>query len=214
MRKYTTERGVAIKIIPIPLLLDQIRESHSRPEAPTYTEKLASGDVEVAIDAQAMAAAKEHNPEWYKEHQEAWEEYLAAAAISEAALNDRLMNAVALKGVDVEMPEDDGWVAEQEFLGMEVPDGALERRVHYFRTEVLGGPKDIIRVMALAAGSDVDEEVLARAVDSFRDYLQGNLAEGLTDQAGALEDEPEDGAVAGGGQIRPSTLNLLGVRPS
>lgn len=187
MKKYTTERGVEIGITPIPLLLDQIRNAHERPEVPTYTENLAGGEHEVELTEQEMDAAKEHNPAWYEEHREAWEAYQELWAASEAALNERLLDAIALKGVKFDMPEDDTWIEEQAFLGVNVPEGVIERRIHYFKTEILGGTKEIIRIMALASGADVNEEVLARAVDSFRDLLQGTVTQELGDQGGSVE---------------------------
>ena len=87
MKQYTTERGIKIGIMPIPLLLDKIREAHEGPPVPTYTEKTAGGDQEVELDADMMAAAEEHNPEWYKEHREAWEAYQELGAASETVLN-------------------------------------------------------------------------------------------------------------------------------
>lgn len=214
MKTYTTERGVTVSITPIPLLLDQIRNMHERPEVPTYAEKLAGGEHQVEMTAKEMEAAKVHNPDWYAEHAEVWEAYQEAWQESEAALNQKLLDAIALKGVRFDLPDDDLWVEEQTFLGVTVPESGLARRVHYFKTEVLGGPKDIIRVMAMAAGSDVDEEVLARAIGSFRGLLQGTEAEGLADQIGAVDHEPEAPPDAGSGKVRDGTVNLLGVRPS
>jgi len=202
MKQYTTERGIEIDIIPIPLLLDQIRNAHQHPPAPTYTEQTASGgEREVEITAEDMAAAKQHNPEWYKEHAEAWESYQAEREVSETALNEKLLNAVALKAVRVEIPDlwDGDWITEQQFLGLEPPENPLQRRVHYVKTEVIGGTRDVIRIMALASGAEVNEEVLARAESSFRDFLQGNLALGLADQAGSVAGQPAVDAAPDGG---------------
>ena len=53
--------------------------------------------------------------------------------------------------------------------------------------------------MALASGAEVSEEVLAMAADSFRDYLQGNLAEGLENQIRSVESEQATEPDAGSG---------------
>jgi hypothetical protein len=146
-----------------------------------------------------MEAARQHNPDWYAQHAEVWEAYQAEVEKSDAALNEKLLNAVALKGVHFEMPTDDDWLEEQAFLGVDVPSGKLERKAHYFRTEVIGGTRDVVRIMALAAGAEVSEEVLARAESSFRDFLQGNLDSGLDRQAGTVESEPAVDAAPGSG---------------
>jgi len=214
MKTYTTERGVTVSITPIPLLLDQIRNMHERPEVPTYAEKLAGGEHQVEMTAKEMEAAKVHNPDWYAEHAEVWEAYQEAWQESEAALNQKLLDAIALKGVRFDLPDDDLWVEEQAFLGVTVPESGLARRVHYFKTEVLGGSKDIIKVMVMASGGEVDEEVLARAVDSFRGLLQEAAVEGTINQVRAVDHEPEATPDAGSGKVRADAVNLLGVRPS
>jgi len=206
MKQYTTERGIKIGIMPIPLLLDKIREAHGGPAVPTYTEKTAGGDQEVELDADMMDAAKEHNPEWYEEHEEAWAAYLEERAVSDKALNDRIWNAVQLKSVRVDMPKDGSWAEEQAFLGLDVPEGAIERRIYYVETEIVGGPIDILNIMAMASGGEVSEEVLAQAEDSFRGLLQKEITEELTDQVGAMENEPETEPGASGGEVRESAV--------
>lgn len=200
MKRYTTERGMEVGITPIPLLLEKIRDAHDRPEPPTYAETTASGaERQVPMVASEMEAARQHNPDWYAQHADVWEAYQAEVEKSDAALNEKLLNAVALKGVHFEMPEDTDWLEEQAFLGVDVPAGKLERKAHYFRTEVIGGTRDVVRIMALAAGAEVSEEVLARAESSFRDFLQGNLDSGLDRQAGSVAGEPAVDAAPGSG---------------
>lgn len=200
MKRYTTERGIEIGITPIPLLLEQVRDAHQHPDPPTYTETTASGaERQVPMVAEDMDAAKEHNPDWYAEHAEVWEAYEVEREKSDAALNVKLLDTIALKAVKVDMPQDETWAEEQEFLGLTVPTSPLARRVHYVKTEVIGGTRDVVRIMALAAGAQVSEEVLARAESSFRDFLQGNLDSGLGGEAGALAGEPETDTTPGGG---------------
>ena len=205
MKKYTTERGIEISIIPIPLLLDRVKQRHyERMEeelpAPTYAETTASGkEHRVKMVEADMAAAKEHNPDWYAEHAEAWEAHQVLRDESETALNKKLMDAIALKAVKVDMPTDDLWVEEQMLFGLDVPESPAARRIHYVWTEVMGGSKDMVYTMSLAAGSEVSEEVLDQAADSFQSFLQGNLAEGLTNQARTVESKLATDPDAGGG---------------
>ena len=205
MKTYTTERGIEISIIPIPLLLDRVKARHyERQEeelpAPTYAETTASGkERQVKMIAEDMAAAKEHNPDWYADHAEVWEAYQAESEKWAAKLNERLMDTIALKAVQVEIPEDGTWAEEQAFLGLDVPDGELERRIHYVNTEVIGGQEDVITIMLMASGTEVTDEVLAAATDSFRGVLQSQVIAGLGDQAGTVESESEiDTAPSGG----------------
>ena len=187
MNEYTTERGVTIGWVPIPFLLDGIRATFraTEPPLPTYTETIIDAEGrehphEREITPQDAAAARRHNPEWWAEYAEAWAQYEADLADWTRRLNDAIWNAVALESLRVELPEDGAWADKQRrFLGMEVPDDPVERRLHYIRTEVIGGVRDYVKLTTLANGSDIEEADLAIAEDSFRYYLQGNLAAGL-----------------------------------
>lgn len=200
MKTYTTERGIKIRITPIPLLLDAIRTAHPRPGPPTYTENVAGQEVQVAMEPEDMAAAKEHNPDWYEEHREAWEAYLTEKRASDANLEEKMFDAVILEAVQVDVPEGDGWAKRLARFGVAVPDDEDERRLAYVKNVVIGGPKDILALTAIAGGADVSEEALAKAEASFRSYLQRNLTTELERQAGAVEgaEQPVSGDADGG----------------
>lgn len=171
--EYTTERGVTIEVRPVPLLLDKIRQAHPEPAAPTYTEHLAGGEVqEVPLTPATARAWQERDPDGWAPHAGAWAAYEAAMDARTKALNDVLWRAVMAKAVVVEMPAGDAWVREQESFGLTVPTGAAERKAHYIWTEVIGGTKDILRIMALAAGANLTEEQVSEAEASFWDTLQ------------------------------------------
>lgn len=186
MKTYTTERGIKIRITPIPLLLDAIRTAHQHPAPPTYTEDISGEVVDVAMTPEEMAAAKVHNPDWYEEHRAVWEAHQAEQAASDEVLNQKIFDAVALEAVQVELPEGDAWVKRLARFGIEVPEDEDDRHIAYVRNMVLGGPKDILAATAIAGGADVTEEDLAKAEASFRHLLQGNLAAGLEREAGTM----------------------------
>ena len=200
MRQYTTERGIKIRIAAIPLLLDAIREAHQHPEPPTYTEDVSGEMVEVAMTPEDMAAAKEHNPDWYEEHRAEWEAYQAEYRKSAEALNEKIFDAAALEAVQVDMPEGDGWVKRLARFGVAVGEDEDDQRIAYVRNMVIGGPKDILAVSAIASGADVTEDDLARAEASFRPLIQRLVLDGVTREAGALEggQQPLSGAEDGG----------------
>jgi hypothetical protein len=216
MNEYTTERGVTIGWVPIPFLLDQIRASFraSEPPRPTYTETIIDAEgrehsQEREITLQDAEAAREHNPEWWAEHADAWAQYQADLQAWTQRLNDKIWDAVALESLQVDLPEDGAWIDKQErFLDLQVPDDPTARRLHYIRTEIIGGIRDYVKLTALANGSDIEEADLAIAEDSFRYLLQGRLAAGLAQTrrrgAVAVVDEspgsaPADGAGVGEG---------------
>jgi hypothetical protein len=197
--EYTTQRGITVDIRPIPLLLDEVRKANPLPDAPTYTEKLAGGatqDVEIT-DADALAWAR-NDPDTWAPHAERWATYIQERDAAQGLLNDRIWLAVMRRAIVVEMPKDDAWVAEQEELGLTVPASPQERRLHYIRTEVIGGMADIWKITAIANGADLSEEALQLAEASFRHSLARTLLAGLADKAGAVAAGSAGRAHAGG----------------
>lgn len=200
-KRYTTERGVDIGIVPIPLLLDEIRRSHEArvKPVPTYTITTAAGDTETHPHNETTLQTAEERA--------AWAEYVESRDTAGDKLNDAIWLAVRLKAIKVELPKDNTWIAEQARMGMAVPEDPIDRRLHYIQTEVIGGVRDIVRLTAIANGADLDEEALSAAEDSFRRAMAGEVArafgpqpeaQGLAAQAGGLEHEPAAGADTGG----------------
>jgi len=173
MKEYTTERGVTIGIVPIPLLLGKIRESHPEPPAPTYTEHLAGGATQdVPITAEMAAVWMTDNPEGWAEHAADWLAYQDKLDERTRALNDALWKAVMRRAIVVTPPVDEAWIKDQNELGITVPPEGQARREHYILTEVIGAQGDMLRIMGMAAGADLTEEQLATIEASFWDTIQ------------------------------------------
>lgn len=171
--EYTTERGVTIEVVPIPLLLDKIRRAHPDIPLPTYTEHLAGGATqEVAITEKDAATWRTSDPESWQAHAEKWTAYETAARLRNRHVNDLLWRAILMRAISCQMPTDDKWADEQKSLGIDVPTDPTERRVHWLETEVIGGNHDIFRLSSLAGGLALDSEVLEAAEASFRGTLQ------------------------------------------
>lgn len=204
MIEYTTGRGVTIQIRAIPFMLDQIRKTHRErvPQPPVIVEHLAGGATQERTITPRMAEAmKELRPDDWAQYADAWAAYEEKRDGASQALEDAIWMAVALEAIQVDLPEDDAWAKRQKKLyGMEPPDDPELCRVHYIRTEVLGGTRDYIKITSIANGGDIDEEALAIAEDSFRRYLQGTLADGIARgrEPAAVEAGAPDGTGAGG----------------
>ena len=211
-RRYTTERGITIGITPIPLLLDKIREAHPMPDPPTYTEHTAGGGVQEVEITEAMAATwAARDPSTWAQHKETWAEYQAETDRRTTILNDALWRAVMRRAIQVDMPKDDAWAEDQALYGLTVPDDPAERREHYIWTEVLGGQRDILKVMGLAAGADLTEDQLEAVGATFWDTLQRPQAGGPADQGGAVDagapgDLDANGEGVGATAQQPRTL--------
>ena len=204
--EYTTERGITVNVTPIPMLLDEIRKATPGPAQPTYTEHLAGGATQEVVisDSDALAWARE-NPESWAEHAEEWATFERERDEAQSLINDRIQLAVYKRAVQVDLPKSDDWIQEQAELGLTVPDGKQERKLHYIRTEVIGGMKDVWKITALANGTDLSEEALSSAEASFRSELAGTLLKGLKDKARSLAAELAGGADESGEGMADTT---------
>lgn len=198
MREYITERDVTIGVVPIPLFLEEVRKAYPLPARPTYTEHLAgdaTNEVEIS-DAEAEVWA-EHDPDTWAEHAEKWADYISRRDAIQEKVNEAIWKAIMLRSLIVELPADDSWIQDQEELGITVPRSAKERRIHYIKTEVVGGMRDIIRLTAIANGANISEEALSLAEDSFRNSLARSLTEGLAGKGRVVGAGNTGGAGAG-----------------
>lgn len=189
MNQFTTSRGFEITFKPIPqMLIDRVRTLHKQPEPPFYEVKTVSGAVEKhAHDETTLETDADRA---------AWAEYQKQIADTNEKTNRAFMRLVFLRGVEIEMPQDDTWAREQKLLGIEIPDDPLERKLHWIETEVVATIADAEHITrgALEA-SGIPQEALAQADATFRHSPQRDAVEPTPDSSGQVDD---DGAVRGG----------------
>lgn len=161
-KTFTTKAGLELILVPIPpLLLEQVRASVKQPPIPTYATKTAAGNVETFNHNETTLVTDEDKA--------AWAEYKRLKAEADKLLNERVMRALFLKGIALNMPNDAEWVQEQEFMGIKVPEHPLERKLHYIQTEILASSEDMVGIMSdIMRLTGVDEEVVKGAEESFR----------------------------------------------
>jgi len=185
MREFVSSAGVRCHLRPVsPALLAaataaverEYRERGEPIDPPTYTVMLPSGRSEThphdetTLIVEGDEAATQANQAAYTAHQDAVQRM-------KRAQSERLLRALLLGGVTVEMPADDTWARQQhEIYGIDVPTEPTERRWHYITTEVLVTPADLQQVVAelmeiSTAGMTRPEEVRA-AIASFRHSAQ------------------------------------------
>lgn len=201
----TTSRGVRLECHPIITEIEaqeeNIRSQFEWPDAPVR-------DISHTVPPDAgpgWPRTKEMTQSYIdgghasEEEAEQWTEYSGVVASVDAEftakLNDARLRLIVLRGVTVfeERPEEE-WLAEHEWMGMVVPENPFERRLHYFRTEVLGTMDDMFSVTkGIYQASGVDEEVLDEYEQSFRDQMGRAFREALgSDQGGTEPEEQED----------------------
>lgn len=201
----TTSRGWRVECLPVQPMLDELGTAESHPDMPpipTYVVTDVSGaTVEQRYTAEIVAS--DDTPE---EDRLAWQRREEKLAEVRAELSERRLRVIGTRGVKVlDMPADEKWIPEHEWLYGSVPENPFERRYHFFKTEVIGTAED---GMVLAAGiyraSGVDEEVITLIEDSFRASMGGQTG---TDTAPDTEDTGEEGPQETGGLVVEPNLD-------
>lgn len=180
MKKYTTTRGIEIEVLSIPMMLvDKINSAHPDPEPPTY-EVAALGGV---VERHPLTEQSAETPE----EKALLADWLKRKAEAKDARNRGFMRLVMLRGVKFDMPQDGAWVEEHEFLGVTVPEGAVERRLHYIETEVFGSVADYREITRLVMEeSGVSEAAIEQASALFRGDMERDAAGQTADSGGAV----------------------------
>lgn len=138
--------GVKVKLTPLPPLLQRaIEAKFPEPEIP-----MAS----VTIRDEQELQSNPDDPD-YIEAREHWARDRGAA----------LMDLALIKGVQVELPEDDSWIEELALVGVEVGEGKVARKLAYLRSVAIGNLQDLMGVTGrVLAMSGVNPQAVDEAV--------------------------------------------------
>lgn len=180
---YTTSRGVKVEILAIQTLMEKFEASQRlpnvpeelrdiigdampKPETPTYEVKTITGIVEKHLhDATTVTSETEIA---------AWEKYQSELQAYEQDRAKKQARLICLYGVKFDMPSDNTWeIAQKEILGIDVPQDAIEKKLHYFNTEIVGGVGDILEITKLCMLAGLPEEKLREAEELFQRSLEG-----------------------------------------
>jgi hypothetical protein len=169
-QSFLTSTGVELILKPIsPVLRAKVIAGVEQPEKPTYESKTVGGGIEIhPHDATTIETDEE---------KAAWAAYLDAQAKAEAEVNERVAKLMWTRGIDwdaLELPEDESWVAQQEELGVTVPEKERERKMHYAETELLSDPDEIkLLILSIMGMTGISEEVLKAVEALFRGEVEG-----------------------------------------
>lgn len=175
---FVTSMGIEVPLRAIsPLLMQRVHSSVPLPQPPTYEVEIVGGAKQTFY----------HDEESVAEDPEAkrlWDQYKDDLAEARALRNNRALRVMLYKGTAMQLPEDDDWIDEHKFLGLDVPDDPRELYQYYLETEVLGSPQDVERLMnAISELMGVKTEDVNAAMESFRDPMgegrNGETAEGI-----------------------------------
>lgn len=216
--QFTTSRGVTVEIRAIQTLIEKFEASARlpkvpeelkeilgdlmpKPEAPTYDVKTITGHIETHF----------HDDKTTKtpEVQAKWEQYKKDLETYENQRNEQRKKLVLLHGLSVEMPNDDAWVSAQEELGIIVPTEPQARKLHYIKTEVIGGIGDFVEIMRLGMTLGLPEEQRRLADELFRHTMGRYAAPGTADTQGQVDKQPEIRESGSGNQSGDSAADKV-----
>ena len=161
---YTLSNGLVVRLKKVaPTFIQRVTKSVSMPTRPTYTAVTANGREERHVLDEESAMQTPGG-------EVQWQEYLLAKAEAMEAQNERVAQALFVKGTEMEIPED-GWDVLQEVMGITVPTNPDMRRAHWLLTECdaedIGG-----LITAIMRLTGVSAEAIAEAEGSFRSAIR------------------------------------------
>lgn len=174
-KTFTTAAGEAIEVFPVSLQqLEMVRavaaeeanrEFGGAPQAPTYTVEVMGGEKEIHPHDETTLETEEDRL--------AFAEYQAKLRTYNAVISKRVMNFVLLAGTKIQPPDDDAWIEMQQYFGIDVPEGKLDRRAHYIQTEVIKTLNDIQGLStAIMEVSGIDTKLVEASAATFSDSVE------------------------------------------
>ncbi len=163
---FVTKDGNRIPLRRVaPLLMEKVRQSVKLPTPPTYEVETVGGDIEIHIHDETTLESDEDRA--------AWAAYQTAQAQANNDLMEKILRLLFAKATGDVVPAGDEWIKEQTYLGVEVPDDPLGRKIHYIQTELLTHTGDIMSFMSAAVAlTGLDEEVVEAAEATFRNQVR------------------------------------------
>ena len=156
----------AISLIKLNKIRNAIEQKYNL-QVPTYEIKLPNGQVELHKHTEQSIADKNTS----QSEKDAWVTYQEQRLEMEAEINEKSTAYAFYHGIECEIPE--SWFAEQEWLGIEIPDNERDLKVMYI-TEALTTPYDIkqayLEILKLSS-KGVDKSTVQAVEDSFRSTL-------------------------------------------
>jgi len=143
--------GVEIQLLPLPPLLQRAVEAKfPEPEPPI---------VEVKVHGKKETQPNPDDPD-YLEAREQWAKDRGAA----------LMDLAFIKGVVLELPEDETWIEELALIGVEVGESKAARKLAYLRSVAIATIEDMMGVTGrVLAMSGVSPQAIDKAAKTVQD---------------------------------------------
>lgn len=185
MKNFVSSKGASIELRPVSQFkIDTLRASKHETPAPTYEMSVAGGGKQVIPLDQIIAANQGRLEEW--------NQYLEKRAKEEEEHSKKFLFLIIWEGVQITVPDmDSEWQKVNDFLGIEVPENLVERKLFYVYNELLGTPQDLGDLIAeIFAVSQIDEEAVKQLRDSFRLAMERKPNQPSPKNNGAMASKP------------------------
>ena len=198
-KTFVTETGVVLRLKAVrePLVRARLRaleaeyrKDHPEMEVPTYRAETVAGDVqEIELDEDSLV--NPGDPVATKINQARWRKHTAAKKEwAEIAVEQEYLTWLML-GVEVDLP--DGWEAEIEAVGVNLPDDPLQRKACWLHFVALSlGDQQLLRgeLQILSMGNVVKDDQVHSCRTSARGALERAARAGLDDALKAFAEGP------------------------
>ena len=143
--------GVEIKLLPLPPLLQRAVEAKfPEPEVPI---------IEVKVHKKKVKQANPDDPDYLAELEQ-WAKDRGQA----------LMDLAFIKGVVLDLPEDETWIEELALIGVEVGESKAARKLAYLRSVAIATIEDMMGVTGrVLAMSGVSPQAIDEAAKTVQD---------------------------------------------
>lgn len=161
-----------------PLVPERVASSVEMPEVPTYEVETADGSIEVwEHDETTLTTPEDH---------EAWNKYQKKLAEAETLVTERLLRAILLESVEVEVDSDtlERFRRRQELIGLEPPKDEEELLLYFKETMVLRTTEDVQDLLDVVLElTGVSRKEIDALKASFPDNVESDTSADAGDEA-------------------------------
>lgn len=176
-KEFKLSNGKTIKIKSVsPFMLSRLTPAVMKEmdvESPPMYEVETVGGGKQKFSHNETTLEVEGDPDTTQENYQIWNEYQTKLRLARLEINRRFLRLLIRRGVEVDMPEDDAWLADHKAMGIDIPKDPMDLKIMYIQDVLVTTTSDwgrlVNEVMAL---SDITEEDVASATESFPDQME------------------------------------------
>lgn len=201
---FVNSAGESYEVLGVPpLMLDKIRVTVEFPSVPQYETEIVGGGKQYQDYNETMIETDDER--------KIWDEYQTKLKAAQRELQEKQLKLFFGKGIKIDETDEQEWLDEQSYFGIEVPTNPIGRRVHYVETHVVRNVDDMQRLIEeIMRETGLRPEVLQQARKMFQSSLQGKASGELSSENGNGGGEEAEG----GGGDTPTDSEGVELQPT